>query len=105
MIYLVAAVFLAQAAPVQPQPDTPTVAAVETSATGQVASPVVEEPRPAERRRARVANNVICEDRAPTGSTLRRNICRTPNRAQAEARIAREYVSEVTNAAHEVLRP
>lgn len=93
MIHFIAAVLLAQAAPsVQAAPGQPVAnaAPAEVSATTEAAPP------PAPRRGTRVAANVTCENRAPTGSTLRRNICRTPGRAEAEARLARDHHAEMT---------
>jgi invasion protein IalB len=39
---------------------------------------------------------VSCENRAPTGSVMNRQMCRTERRVQADAARARNYVSEVT---------
>lgn len=55
---------------------------------------VSNEARPASSRRRPEA--VTCTNRAPTGSTLRRDICRTERRANAERRASQEYIADVT---------
>ncbi len=47
-------------------------------------------------RRRQSTDGLVCEQRAPTGSVMRRNMCRSQRRAEADAQVAQQYVSEVT---------
>lgn len=77
---------LLQTAPDQSTPAAPPVA--EQVAEGNTTTT----------RRSRRARSeaLVCDQRAPTGSVMRRSICRSQRRDQADRRIAREYLSEVT---------
>ncbi len=39
---------------------------------------------------------LVCRERPPTGSVLRRNVCRTERRTAAERRAVGEYLRDVT---------
>lgn len=69
----------------------------------QTASPQAAEAAPAPATAAQPRNSrrqgndrMVCENRAPTGSVTRRNMCRTERRAQADARTAQDYLANVT---------
>lgn len=59
------------------------------------AAPAPEAAPPASSRRERRAE-MVCENRAPTGSVMTRRMCRSPRRAEAEQAAARVYVGQVT---------
>lgn len=48
-------------------------------------------------RRNRSGDGQVCTERAPTGSVMRRTMCRTQRRADADRLIAREYVGQLTD--------
>ncbi|HZV83418.1 MAG TPA: hypothetical protein VFF48_00365 [Brevundimonas sp.] len=77
----------------------PAVAAVQqpTPPVQQAAAPVLttaQQARLAQQRRHNGAT--VCENRAPTGSVMSRQMCRSERRVQADAARARTYVAEVT---------
>lgn len=67
--------------------------AVQQMAT--TAAPTNPEP-PQTANQTSPRESVICERRAPTGSTLTRRICRTASQNQADADRARYNVGEIT---------
>lgn len=70
-------------------------AAVAPTGQEAAAAPAPETAPPAQSRRERRAE-MVCENRAPTGSVMSRRMCRSPRRAAAEQSAARVYVDQVT---------
>lgn len=80
----------------------PAPAAVQTPATGAPAAEALAPQAPLAANEVRIAEQrrhegeVVCENRARTGSVLRRQVCRTERSVRADAAAARNYVGEVT---------
>jgi hypothetical protein len=72
----------------------------QATAAAQPAAPAAAAPATARERR--IANQrrhngeTVCEQRAPTGSTMSRRMCRTERRIRTDAARAQAYVAEVT---------
>ena len=72
---------------------SPAVVATQSPPDAQAAAPVAT----ISGRRVQADERVTCENRPRTGSVLRRSICRTERRRNADARAAKDYVGEVTS--------
>lgn len=73
------------------------IAALALQTASSQAAEAAPAPAAQPRNSRRSGNDrLVCENRAPTGSVTRRNMCRSERRAQADARIAQEYLANVT---------
>ncbi|HEY0102890.1 MAG TPA: hypothetical protein VGB60_05460 [Brevundimonas sp.] len=75
-------------------PATPEQAAAPTQQAAPARLTTAQQARLAQQRRHNGA--LVCENRAPTGSVMSRQMCRSERRVQADAARARTYVAEVT---------
>lgn len=74
-----------------PGPPQVTAAPTAQEAAADAAAPEV----PRRSRRERRAD-LVCENRAPTGSVMSRRVCRTQQRSDADTYNARVYVDDAT---------
>lgn len=65
-----------------------------SSAPG-VSAPESETAQPAAPARNRQGETLVCRERAPTGSVLRRRVCRSERRTDADRQEAGEYLRDV----------
>ncbi len=71
-------------------------------ATANMRSPIAETEAPPEQageqtaRPERERDNLICTTRRPTGSTMRRNVCRPERRVRADESAAQYFMGEIT---------
>ncbi|HST90754.1 MAG TPA: hypothetical protein VLJ13_00980 [Brevundimonas sp.] len=86
------ALTLGQAASAPPATLQPASTPTQQAAPARLTT--AQQARLAQQRRHNGAT--VCETRAPTGSVMSRNMCRTERRVQADAARARTYVAEVT---------
>lgn len=77
-----------------PQPATP--ADVTQAQPGVQVSAEDTARAAAPRPRGRNGEALVCHERAPTGSVMRRTMCRSERRAAADRSVAQTYVAEVT---------
>jgi len=80
-------------------PGPPQVTAAPTGQEAAATAASSEAPRPSRRERRA---DLVCENRAPTGSVMSRRMCRTQQRSDAAADSARVYMQDATRGgAHE----
>jgi len=69
---------------------------VTAAPTGEEAAAAAASPEAAPRSRRERRANMVCENRAPTGSVMTRRMCRTQRRADDAADSARVYMQDAT---------